>query len=53
MSDKQNEIENIAIDLVDKIRRLHFQEGTAKSERTKRIKEIIEANSNKVFKDVT
>ena len=48
MEEKDNEIELVAIELVAKLRRLHFQEGTSKTARTKQIKEVVEHNARKI-----
>ena len=53
MGEVDDDIEKVAIELVEKLRRLHFQHGSAKTERTRRIKDVIETNSVKIYKDAT
>ena len=49
----EDKIEKVAVELVSKIRRLHFQEGTSSTARTRQIKEIIEFNSRKIDLDAS
>jgi hypothetical protein len=53
MEEIEDKIEQVAVELVTKIRRLHFQEGTSNTARTKQIKEIIEHNSKKIEIDAS
>lgn len=46
-------IEQVALEVVLQVRRLHFQEGTSQAARTKKIKEIIEKNSRKMNSDAS
>ena len=53
MNEENKEIEDVALELVMKVRRLHFHEVTSKSARTKKIKEILEHNSKRLNKNAT
>jgi hypothetical protein len=53
MEEIEDKIEEVAVELVSKIRRLHFQEGTSSTARTRQIKEIIEFNSKKINLDAS
>lgn len=53
MDEIEDKIEKVAVELVSKIRRLHFQEGTSSTARTRQIKEIIEFNSKKIDLDAS
>ena len=53
MTEIDDKIEQVAVELVSKIRRLHFQEGTSNTVRTRQIKEIIELNSKKIDLDAS
>ena len=53
MNESEDKIEKVAVELVSKIRRLHFQEGTSSTARTRQIKEIIEFNSRKIDLDAS
>ena len=53
MDEIEDKNEKVAVELVSKIRRLHFQEGTSSTARTRQIKEIIEFNSKKIDLDAS
>lgn len=53
MAEIDDKIEKVAVELVSKIRRLHFQEGTSNTARTRQIKEIVEFNSKKIEIDAS
>ena len=48
MKDIEDKIEKVALEIVSKVRRLHFQEGTSKTARSRQIKEVIESNARKI-----
>lgn len=48
MDEENTKVEEVAMELVMKIRRIHFQEGTSKTARTRQIKEVIERHSKKL-----
>lgn len=53
MKDIEDKIEKVALEIVSKVRRLHFQEGTSKTARSRQIKEVIESNARKINVDAT
>ena len=53
MDEVNTKVEEVAMELVMKIRRVHFQEGTSKTARTRQIKEVIERHSKKLNTDAS
>jgi len=48
MSQNDNIIDKTMLEIVSSTRRIHFTEGTSASHRTKKLKEIIENNSEDI-----
>tara|TARA_B100000780_G_C21124809_1_gene456056 strand:- start:1215 stop:1394 length:180 start_codon:yes stop_codon:yes gene_type:complete len=48
MSQNDNIIEKTMLEIVSSTRRIHFNEGTSATHRTKKLKEIIENNSEDI-----
>lgn len=54
MSDKiLDEVEEVALEIVNEVRKLHFKEGTSTSMQTRKLKDIIEKNSKSVIKSAS
>lgn len=51
--EKNEAFEEMALELVSRVRKLHFQDGSAASARTKQLKEIIEKQVKKIHRNAS